>query len=98
VRQDSVISLEFAIRKMTSLAAQRVGINERGLLKPGMYADITVFDPATIIDRATFEQPSQLAAGVSYVFVNGVAVVDGGTVTAALPGRALRGPGYRPTR
>jgi len=95
VRQDSVISLEFAIRKMTSLAAQRVGLNERGLLKPGMYADITVFDPVTIIDRATYEQPSQLATGVSYVFVNGVAVVDGGQVTNALPGRALRGPGYR---
>lgn len=95
VRQDSVISLEFAIRKMTSLAAQRVGLNDRGLLKPGMYADITVFDPATIIDNATFEQPSQLATGVSYVFVNGVPVVDGGQVTAALPGRALRGPGYR---
>jgi len=95
VRQDSVISLEFAIRKMTSLAAQRVGINDRGLLKPGMYADITVFDPATIIDRATFEQPSQLATGVTYVFVNGVPVVDNGAVTTALPGRALRGPGYR---
>jgi N-acyl-D-amino-acid deacylase len=94
VRQDSVISLEFAIRKMTSLAAQRVGINDRGLLKPGMYADITVFDPATIIDRATFEQPSQLATGVSYVFVNGVPVVDNGQVTAGLPGRALRGAGY----
>jgi dihydroorotase/N-acyl-D-amino-acid deacylase len=94
VRQDSVISLEFAIRKMTSLAAQRVGINDRGLLKPGMYADITVFDPATIIDRATFEQPSQLATGVTYVFVNGVPVVDNGVVTTALPGRALRGPGY----
>ena len=89
-----MISLEFAIRKMTSLAAQRVGINDRGLLKPGMYADITVFDPTTIIDRATFEQPSQLATGVSYVFVNGVSVVDNGRVTAALPGRALRGPSY----
>ena len=97
VRQDSVIPLEFAIRKMTSLAAQRVGLNDRGLLKPGMYADLTVFDPATIIDRATFEQPSQLATGVSYVFVNGVPVVDAGRVTAALPGRALRGPGYRPS-
>ncbi len=95
VRQDSVISLEFAIRKMTSLAAQRVGINDRGLLKPGMYADITVFDPATIIDRSTFENPSQLATGVSYVLVNGTPVVDGGQVTPALPGRALRGPGYR---
>jgi len=98
VRQDSVISLEFAIRKMTSLAAQRVGINDRGLLKPGMYADITVFDPATIIDRATFEQPSQLATGVSYVFVNGVPVVDNGQPTVALPGRALRGPGYTSRR
>ena len=97
VRQDSVIPLEFAIRKMTSLAAQRVGINDRGLLKPGMYADITVFDPMTIIDRATFEEPSQLATGVSYVFVNGVPVVEGGQTTAALPGRALRGPGYRLT-
>jgi N-acyl-D-amino-acid deacylase len=94
VRQDSVITLEFAIRKMTSLAAQRVGLNDRGLLKPGMYADITVFDPATIIDNATFEQPQQTASGVSYVLVNGVPVVDEGKVTAALPGRALRGPGY----
>ena len=96
VRQDSVITLEFAIRKMTSLAAQRVGINDRGLLKPGMFADVTVFDPNTIIDNSTFENPSQIATGVSYVLVNGVPVVDGGSVTAALPGRALRGPGYRP--
>jgi N-acyl-D-amino-acid deacylase len=95
VRQDSVITLEFAIRKMTSLAAQRVGLTERGLLRPGMYADITVFDPNTIIDNSTFEQPQQLATGVSYVFVNGVAVLDEGKVTSALPGRALRGPGYR---
>ncbi|HEV7387623.1 MAG TPA: D-aminoacylase [Gemmatimonadaceae bacterium] len=96
VRQDSVISLEFAIRKMTSLAAQRVGIEDRGLLKPGMFADITVFDPNTIIDNATYENPSQIATGVSYVLVNGVPVVDGGQMTTALPGRALRGPGYRP--
>ena len=95
VRQDSVIALEFAVRKMTSLAAQRVGIEDRGLLKPGMYADITVFDPSTVIDNSTFENPSQLATGISYVFVNGVAVLDGGKVTSALPGRALRGPGVR---
>jgi N-acyl-D-amino-acid deacylase len=95
VRQDSVITLEFAIRKMTSLAAQRVGINDRGLLKPGMFADITVFDPNTIIDNSTFENPSQIATGISYVFVNGVPVIDGGQVTSALPGHALRGPGYR---
>jgi len=98
VRQDSVITLEFAVRKMTSLAAQRVGINDRGLLKPGMYADITVFDPNTIIDRSTYEMPSQIATGVSYVFVNGVPVVDNGQITAALPGRALRGPGYASRR
>jgi N-acyl-D-amino-acid deacylase len=95
VRQDSVITLEFAIRKMTSLAAQRVGINDRGLLRPGMFADITVFDPAVVIDQSTYENPSQLATGVSYVFVNGIPVVDGGQLTSALPGRALRGPGYR---
>ena len=98
VRQDSVISLEFAIRKMTSLAAQRVGLNERGLLKPGMFADITVFDPATIIDNATFEQPQQLSTGVTHVMVNGQLVVDEGKITPALPGRALRGPGYRARR
>jgi len=95
VRQDSVISLEFAIRKMTSLAAQRVGLNDRGLLKPGIFADITVFDPAMIIDNATFEQPQQLSTGVTHVIVNGQLVVDEGKVTAALPGRALRGPAYR---
>ncbi|MEO8575515.1 MAG: amidohydrolase family protein [Gemmatimonadales bacterium] len=95
VRQDSVITLEFAIRKMTSLAMQRVGINDRGLLKPGMFADITVFDPNTIIDNATFEQPQQLATGVTHVFVNGVAVLTDGKPTGSLPGRALRGPGYK---
>ncbi|MDQ6717227.1 MAG: D-aminoacylase [Gemmatimonadota bacterium] len=95
VRQDSVISLEFAIRKMTSLAAQRVGLSDRGLLKPGMHADITIFDPNTIIDNSTYQNPMQLASGVSYVFVNGVPVVDRGKVTSALPGQALRGPGYR---
>ncbi|MDQ6689132.1 MAG: D-aminoacylase [Gemmatimonadota bacterium] len=98
VRQDSVITMEFAIRKMTSLAAQRVGINDRGLLKPGMFADITVFDPASVIDRSTYENPSQIATGVTYVLVNGVPVVDGGHVTAALPGRALKGPGYNLNR
>jgi len=95
VRQDSVISLEFAIRKMTSLAAQRVGVVDRGLLRAGMYADITVFDPNTVIDNSTYENPQQLPTGINYVFVNGVAVLDGGKPTAALPGKAIRGPGYR---
>jgi dihydroorotase/N-acyl-D-amino-acid deacylase len=94
VREEPIISLEFAVRKMTSLAAQRVGLNDRGLLKPGMYADITIFDPATIIDKSTYENPSQLATGVSYVIVNGVPTLDAGKFTGAVPGRALRRPGY----
>lgn len=95
VREDSVLALEDAIRKMTSLAAQRVGLDARGVLKRGMYADITIFDPATVADRATFERPHQLAAGVRHVIVNGTLVVEGGTPTGARPGRALRGPGWR---
>ena len=95
VRQDSVITLEFAIRKMTSVAAQRVGLSDRGLLKPGMYADITIFDPATIIDNSTYEIPSQLATGVSYVMVNGVLTMDDGKFTGAVPGRSLRSAWYR---
>ena len=98
VRQDSVLTLEDAVRKMTSLAAQRVGLADRGLLKAGMYADITIFDPATIIDRSTYEDPGQTSMGVSYVFVNGTAVIDDGRLTRALPGRGLRGPGYRGRR
>jgi N-acyl-D-aspartate/D-glutamate deacylase len=80
---------------MTSLAAQRVGLTDRGLLRPGMYADITVFDPNTIIDNSTFEQPQQVATGITHVFVNGVAVLTDGKPTGAIPGRSLRGPGYR---
>ena len=93
VRQDSLLSLEDAVRKMTSLAAQRVGLAERGLLAPGMYADVVLFDPATIVDHSTFERPQQLSTGVRFVFVNGVPVIDDGAETRALPGRALRGPG-----
>lgn len=94
VRDESVIPLEMAVRKMTSLAAQRVGLHDRGLLRPGMFADVVVFDPETITDRATFDRPRQLSTGVRFVFVNGAAVVDSGRVTSALPGRGLRGPGY----
>jgi dihydroorotase/N-acyl-D-amino-acid deacylase len=90
VRDDSVISLETAVRKMTSLAAQRVGIADRGLLRPGLFADLVLFDPATVIDRATYEHPRELAAGVRLVLVNGVPVVDEGRPTGARPGRALR--------
>jgi len=96
VRELRLLPLETAIRKMTSLAAQRVGLTDRGLLRPGMFADVTVFDPATVGDRATFEEPHQPSVGIEYVFVNGVAVLRRGQVTAARPGRGLRGPGYVP--
>jgi dihydroorotase/N-acyl-D-amino-acid deacylase len=96
VREQRLMTLESAIRKMTSLAAQRVGLVDRGLLRPGLYADITVFDPATVIDRATFEQPHQPSVGVAYVFVNGQAVLRQGRLTNARPGRGLHGPGYVP--
>jgi N-acyl-D-aspartate/D-glutamate deacylase len=96
VRELKLFPLEFAVRKMTSLPAQRVGLVDRGLLKPGMFADVTVFDPATVADRATFEQPHQPSVGFAYVFVNGQKVLDHGMLTAARPGRGLRGPGYVP--
>ncbi|GBD33303.1 D-aminoacylase [bacterium HR33] len=96
VREEKVLGLEDAIRKMTSAVATRLSIPDRGLLRPGFYADIVVFDPETVADRATFEQPHQLSVGVRHVFVNGVAVVKDGKHTGAKPGRVIRGPGYRP--
>jgi len=95
-RDLKLFPLEFAVRKMTALAAQRVGLSDRGLLKAGMAADITVFDPASVADKATFEQPHQPSVGFAYVFVNGQKVLDHGRLTAARPGRGLRGPGYVP--
>ncbi len=95
-RDQRLFPLEFAVRKMTSLAAQRVGLSDRGLLKPGLAADVTVFDPASVADKATFRQPHQPSIGVVYVFVNGQKVLDHGKLTAARPGRGLRGPGYVP--
>ena len=89
------MSLEEAIRKMTSLPAHRVGLLDRGLLRPGMAADITVFDPATIHDVATFEDPNHYSVGVRTVVVNGQVVVADGKITTARPGLPLRGPGYR---
>jgi N-acyl-D-aspartate/D-glutamate deacylase len=97
-RDLKLFPLEFAVRKMTSLAAQRVGLADRGLVKPGMYADITVFNPATVIDRATFEQPHQTSVGIEYVIVNGQMVIKKGQLTSARPGRGLRGPGYSGAR
>jgi N-acyl-D-amino-acid deacylase len=98
VRDEKVLRLEDAVRKMTSLPAQKIGLRDRGLLRPGMYADITVFDPGKVIDRATFDAPHQFSEGIVVVFVNGIAVIDQGKVTGRLPGRILRGPGHRPAR
>jgi dihydroorotase/N-acyl-D-amino-acid deacylase len=94
VREEKLITLEEAIRKMTSLAAARVGLHDRGLLRPGMAADVTVFDPAAIRDVATFENPNHYSVGVRWVFVNGRAVIANSAITAERPGRPLRGPGY----
>ncbi len=98
VREQKLLRLEDAVRKMTSLAARRIGLQDRGLLRPGLYADITVFDPARVIDRSTFESPHQYSEGIVHVFVNGQAVVQAGQITERLPGRMLRGPGYRGAR
>ena len=95
VRDEHVLTLEEAIRKMTSKAADRVHVSDRGVLRPGMKADITVFNPATIRDVSTFEDPRHYAVGVTEVFVNGRRVVADGVITRERPGRALRGPGYR---
>jgi N-acyl-D-amino-acid deacylase len=96
VREQNVLTLEKAVQKMTGMPAKRVGVKERGLLREGMFADIAIFDPVTVIDRATFEAPNQYPVGVSYVIVNGQLTVDEGKRTSALPGRPLRGPGYKP--
>jgi dihydroorotase/N-acyl-D-amino-acid deacylase len=93
VREERVLTLEDAIRKFTSLPASRMRFSDRGVLKPGNWADVVVFDPEQVRDLATFEKPNQLAVGMDYVFVNGVAVVDAGKATDALPGKVLRGAG-----
>ncbi|HJP92119.1 MAG TPA: M15 family metallopeptidase [Pyrinomonadaceae bacterium] len=93
VREEKVISLAEAIRRLSGLPATNLGLDHRGFLKPGMFADVVVFDPQTIADLATFEKPHQLAVGVRHVFVNGVQVLKDGEHTNAKPGRALWGPG-----
>ena len=95
VRERNILSLQEAIRKMTNLPAQILSIQDRGLIKEGYYADIAIFDPETIIDKATFEDPHQYAVGVSTVIVNGVIVVDQGVHNGNKPGKVLRGPGYK---
>ena len=96
VREWHVLTLEDAVRKMSGAVAERLHLRDRGELREGMYADVMIFDPATIIDRATYERPHQLSVGVRWVLVNGVPVVDDGRVTGATPGMVVRGPGYRP--
>jgi N-acyl-D-amino-acid deacylase len=93
VREQHVLALEDAVRKMTGAVAERLSITDRGMLHEGMYADVVVFDPKTIVDRATYEQPNQLSVGVRELLVNGVAVVEDGRHTGAKPGRIVRGPG-----
>jgi len=94
VRDEHLVPLEEAVRRLTSLPAANLGIKDRGAIQEGHYADLVVFDPATIQDHATFEQPHQYATGVTHVLVNGVAVLRDGEHTGARPGRVVRGPGY----
>jgi N-acyl-D-aspartate/D-glutamate deacylase len=93
VRDEKVLALEDAIRKMTSANAEKIHVYDRGLLRQGMWADVTIFDPATIVDRATYEKPRQYAVGVKYVLVNGQVVLDRDKHTGARPGAILYGPG-----
>jgi len=96
VREDKALTLEDAIRKMSALPAQRLCLTDRGVLKAGMWADVVIFDPATVRDLATFDNPNQLSEGMDYVLVNGVPVIDQNKMTGALPGKVLRGAGYIP--
>jgi len=96
IREEHALSLPDAIRKFTALPAQRMRLTDRGVLKQGMWADVVVFDPNTITDKATFENPNQLSTGMDFVLVNGVPVIEEGKMTGKLPGKVLRGPGYVP--
>src|SRR5580658_266755 len=96
VREEKVLTLEDAIRKFSALPAQRLRLTDRGVLKAGMWADVVIFDPASVRDRATFDNPNQFSEGMEYVLVNGVPVIDQGKMTGALPGKVLRGAGYVP--
>jgi N-acyl-D-amino-acid deacylase len=93
VRDEKVLTMSDAIHRLSGQPANNLGLDHRGFLKEGMFADVVVFDPATISDRATFEKPHQYAVGVKHVFVNGVQVIKNGEHTGAKPGRALWGPG-----
>src|SRR5213596_2001964 len=93
VREEKIISLAEAVKRLSGLPATNLGLDHRGFVKEGMFADVVVFDADTIADRATFENPHQLAVGVKHVFVNGLQVLRDGEHTGAKPGRALWGPG-----
>jgi dihydroorotase/N-acyl-D-amino-acid deacylase len=95
VREQGVLSLEDAVRKMTWAVASRVGLEDRGLVQDGFFADLVVFDPDRIRERATFTNPHRLSTGIRHLFVNGQAVLRNGRETGARPGRFLRGPGAR---
>ena len=95
VREDRILTLEDAVRKMSSQPAQRVGLRDRGLLKPGFFADVVVFDPGTVTDKATFVDPHQYSVGVEHVLVNGKPVWQSGEFAGNYPGRGLRGPGWK---
>ncbi len=95
VREEKIIPLQEAIRRLTSLPARNLKLDRRGSLAPGYFADVVVFDPARIKDHATFDQPHQYSTGVAHVFVNGVQVLKDGEHTGAKPGRAVRGPGWK---
>jgi N-acyl-D-amino-acid deacylase len=95
VRDEKILTLEEGIRRMTSLPANNLKLKKRGRIAPGYYADVVVFDPATVRDRATFEEPHQYAEGMMHVFVNGIQVLDNGNHTGAMPGRCIRGPGWK---
>jgi dihydroorotase/N-acyl-D-amino-acid deacylase len=96
VREEKKLALEEAIRKFSSLPAQRMRFTDRGVLKQGMWADVVVFDPKTVRDVATYDDPNRLSQGMEYVLVNGVPVIEEGKMTGALPGKVLRGAGYTP--
>jgi dihydroorotase/N-acyl-D-amino-acid deacylase len=96
VREEKKLTLEEAIRKFSALPAQRMRLTDRGVLKQGMWADVVVFDPETVRDLATFDDPNRLSEGMAYVLINGVPVIEDGKMTGALPGKVLRGAGYVP--
>ncbi len=96
VREEKKLTLEEAIRKFSALPAQRMRLTDRGVLKQGMWADLVVFDPETVRDLATFDDPNRLSEGMAYVLINGIPVIENGKMTGALPGKVLRGAGYEP--